>query len=328
MRIPRLFIILCIVLPSVASAQPISEAEKREGFESLFNGRDFSGWRFNSGTGDNWEITDGALVLKGGSDHVASAKEYGDFILRFDWRAERERYDSGLYVRSGKKVGANQIQLGQGGEGSLGGVQGAKAVPKMHKPPGQWNSWEVTCVGDKIKLVVNGELAWEATGFKPDRGYLGIQAEGHRLEFRNFRIKELPASTAGASAGFFFRDGDVVVMIGDSITEQHLYSNYVEMWTVTRFPTWKLTFRNVGIGGDRSPGGNSRFKRDVLAHHPTAMTVDFGMNDGGYGGFRHDLFKPTVTDCKALPIRPGKQVSESLGSLPSHSTDLSKVQLH
>src|SRR5437588_12861851 len=71
-------------------------------------------------------------------------------------------------------------------------------------------------------------------------------------------------------------------MIGDSITEQHLYSNYVEMSVVTRFPAWNLTFRNVGIGGDRSTGGNSRFKRDVLAHKPTALTVDFGMNDGNY----------------------------------------------
>jgi len=98
--------------------------------------------------------------------------------------------------------------------------------------------------------------------------------------------------TAPANAAdFFFHDGDVVVMIGDSITEQHLYSNYVEMWTVTRFPNWKLTFRNVGIGGDRSPGGNSRFPRDVLPHAPTAMTVDFGMNDGAYRGFDEGTFQ-------------------------------------
>src|SRR5271157_2203855 len=67
-----------------------------------------------------------------------------------------------------------------------------------------------------------------------------------------------------AKSEFFFKDGDAVVMIGDSITEQLLYSNYVEMWTVTRFPAWKMTFRNTGIGGDTSPGGNGRFKRDVL----------------------------------------------------------------
>jgi lysophospholipase L1-like esterase len=96
---------------------------------------------------------------------------------------------------------------------------------------------------------------------------------------------------APAQAGFFFKDGDTVVMIGDSITEQHLYSNYVEMWTVTRFPKWQLTFRNTGIGGDTSRGGNSRFKRDVLSYKPTAMTVDFGMNDGGYRAFDEGLFR-------------------------------------
>ncbi len=107
--------------------------------------------------------------------------------------------------------------------------------------------------------------------------------------------------TATAQAeDFFFKDGDVVVMIGDSITEQHLYSNYVEMWTATRFPQWKLTFRNVGIGGDRSVGGNARFPRDVLLHKPTAMTVDFGMNDGGYGGFSEAVFKPYMDGLQGM----------------------------
>jgi lysophospholipase L1-like esterase len=93
------------------------------------------------------------------------------------------------------------------------------------------------------------------------------------------------------AADFFLKDGDRVVMIGDSITEQHLYSNYVEMWTVTRFPKWKLTFRNTGIGGDTSRGGNGRFKRDVVSYNPTALTVDFGMNDGGYRGFNEGFFR-------------------------------------
>lgn len=64
---------------------------------------------------------------------------------------------------------------------------------------------------------------------------------------------------------FFFRDGDTIVTIGDSITEQHLYSNYVEMWTVTRIPNWKLTFRNVGIGGDRHDRGFWHERRWVQA---------------------------------------------------------------
>lgn len=117
-------------------------------------------------------------------------------------------------------------------------------------------------------------------------------------------------SLSAGAADFFFKDGDVVVMIGDSITEQHLYSNYVEMWTVTRFPNWKLTFRNVGIGGDTSGGGNGRFARDVAAWKPTAMTVDFGMNDGRYTAFGEATFRPYMnglqgmaTQAKAANIR-------------------------
>jgi lysophospholipase L1-like esterase len=101
----------------------------------------------------------------------------------------------------------------------------------------------------------------------------------------------LALSVPARGEEFFFKNGDHVVMMGDSITEQHLYSNYVEMWTVTRFPAWDLTFRNVGIGGDRSVGGTRRFRRDTSAYKPTAMTVDFGMNDGGYKAFDEPTFK-------------------------------------
>lgn len=95
----------------------------------------------------------------------------------------------------------------------------------------------------------------------------------------------MATSLTAHAADFFFKDGDRVVMMGDSITEQYLYSTYVEAWTLTRFPTWNITFINVGIGGDRSTGGNARFKRDAVPHTPTVMTVDFGMNDGGYTAY-------------------------------------------
>lgn len=104
-------------------------------------------------------------------------------------------------------------------------------------------------------------------------------------------ITMLSAMFSARAGEFFFKDGDRVVIIGDSITEQHLYSNYIEMWTVSRFPKWNIFFRNSGIGGDRSIGGNGRFKRDVIAHKATAMTVDFGMNDGNYKPFDEPGFQ-------------------------------------
>ncbi|MCX6877229.1 MAG: GDSL-type esterase/lipase family protein [Verrucomicrobia bacterium] len=91
----------------------------------------------------------------------------------------------------------------------------------------------------------------------------------------------LAAASPCTAAQFFLKDRDKVVMMGDSITAQHLYSSYLEAWAITRFPAWDLRFVNVGIGGDGAPGGNNRFKRDVLPYAATAMTVDFGMNDAG-----------------------------------------------
>jgi lysophospholipase L1-like esterase len=92
----------------------------------------------------------------------------------------------------------------------------------------------------------------------------------------------LPLHAAPAASPFFFHDGDRVVMIGDSITEQHLHSNYVEIYTLSRYPQADIVFRNAGIGGDTSAGGNSRTRRDILSFNPTAVTITFGMNDAGY----------------------------------------------
>ena len=60
----------------------------------------------------------------------------------------------------------------------------------------------------------------------------------------------LVTGVCAKEAGFFFHDGDCVVFLGDSITEQKLYTTYIEAYALTRFPQEKLTFRNVGWGGD------------------------------------------------------------------------------
>jgi hypothetical protein len=49
----------------------------------------------------------------------------------------------------------------------------------------------VSCIGPKVSLRVNGELAWEVDDFKPKRGPIGIEAEGAHIDFRNLRIKEI-----------------------------------------------------------------------------------------------------------------------------------------
>jgi hypothetical protein len=192
---------LAFFMNSMARSQEVNEAEKKEGFVSLFNGKDFTGWHFGADAGppaklpSNWKVEDGVIKLAGGSSpHLGSQSDYGDFELRLQWRALREKYNSGLYIRSTRSVGTNQINLAQGAEGGVIGNQGAKGakiVPKLQKPVKQWNDWRVRAVGDKVTFWCNGELAWEATNFKPARGYIGLQAEGAPMEFRNIRIREL-----------------------------------------------------------------------------------------------------------------------------------------
>src|SRR5580700_3203909 len=120
---------------------------------------------------------------------------------------------------------------------------------------------------------------------------------------------------------FFIHDGDRVVFLGDSITEQRLYTSYIEAYALSRHPSWKLVFRNAGWGGDTSwlrqrshpneaqlfaaddatllamvkKAVDSGLSRDVLPLKPTIVTVDFGMNDHEYQAFRPDILRAYIS---------------------------------
>jgi hypothetical protein len=183
---------------SLICAGELSKDEKAAGFVSMFNGRDFTGWRF---TGDqppervsNWKVADGVIQLSGGGNpHLATEKEYTDFEMRFEWRAVQANYNSGFFIRSGKDLGTNQLNLAKGGEGAFigGKIDGAKAVGDLQKPAGEWNEWRVVVQGDKVAFSCNGKPGWEGTGLKPEKGFIGLQAEGAPLEFRNLRIRKI-----------------------------------------------------------------------------------------------------------------------------------------
>src|SRR5216117_4464636 len=92
--------------------------------------------------------------------------------------------------------------------------------------------------------------------------------------------------TASAQSGFHLKNGDCVVFYGDSITDQRLYTTFVESYVVTRWPDWKIDFIHSGWGGDRVTGGGGgpidrRLQRDVIAYKPTVVTIMLGMNDAG-----------------------------------------------
>jgi hypothetical protein len=167
-------------------------------WQSLFNGQDLKGWAPVHDV--TFEVKDGNLRLVKGMGWLRTEKQYQDFILEFEWRALEEQYDSGIFLRAGLEgkpwpTDGWQINLRYNQLGAL--VKGYRTVvpaetPKM--PVNQWVKCRVEVRGQKVKLIVNGEDAWEFDKLDAQRGYLGIQAENKAFDFRNFRIQELPAS--------------------------------------------------------------------------------------------------------------------------------------
>ena len=104
-----------------------------------------------------------------------------------------------------------------------------------------------------------------------------------------------PSLVVQKQSDFALKDRDRVVFYGDSITEQRLYTTYVEHYVLTHYPDRRVTFINTGWGGDKvsgndckpcaGVGGLARIKRDVIDHRPTVVTLLFGMNDGQYRDF-------------------------------------------
>lgn len=105
--------------------------------------------------------------------------------------------------------------------------------------------------------------------------------------FRPFGLLFLLGSLAALhaapapAADFPLKEGDVWVMAGDSITAQHLHSNYFEAFCYARYPNLKFAFRNSGVGGHTIPSTLARFDYDIAAWKPTIVSVELGMNDKG-----------------------------------------------
>src|SRR6478752_3197216 len=93
------------------------------------------------------------------------------------------------------------------------------------------------------------------------------------------------------------RSGDMVAVIGDSITEQKQYSVFIEDYLLMCQPADKLRVAQFGWGGETATGFEKRMKNDMLRFKPMLITTCFGMNDGGYGPLtkeRADLYRTST----------------------------------
>ncbi|QDU62240.1 hypothetical protein Pan216_31070 [Planctomycetes bacterium Pan216] len=199
------------------------------GWTELFNGKNLDGWKVwlsKSDTPPEEEISvkDGVIDVRGDvRGYLISDKEYGNFVLNFQWRwsgdLEKKRgRNSGAFVRV---IGPDRIwpkgveaQLMAGHAGDFWLVGGAKlTIDKsrqdkrvarhyfrtkdgVEKPLGQWNDYKIVCDGGTIKLFINGELVNEGTDCDIPKGKILFQSEGAPIQFRNIKIKPLTGSTS------------------------------------------------------------------------------------------------------------------------------------
>jgi hypothetical protein len=189
------------------------------GFVSLFNGRDLTGWKVPEGDNGHWKVVDGVIDYDAeseapGDKSLWSEGEYGDFVLRVDWRIKDTPWvnphakivmpdgsdkkgpdgkdvdiavpdsDSGIYLRGNPK---SQVNIWCWPVGS-----------------GEWNSYEITMKGDRLTVVLNGKKVIDQARLPgvAARGPIGLQHHGSKeggvwvappalVQFRNISIKTL-----------------------------------------------------------------------------------------------------------------------------------------
>ena len=142
-----------------------------------------------------------------GHELLRYAPELKDFVVHVEYRhvpVEGEtRYNSGVYVRTNMDGTVwHQAQATLSGgflmmntlvKGVTQRVNLQKEMKENRvKPAGEWNVYEIRAVGKQITLWVNGAVASEFNDCEVLGGYLGLEAEGYGVEFRNVQLKRLP----------------------------------------------------------------------------------------------------------------------------------------
>jgi len=142
-----------------------------------------------------------------GHELLRYAPELKDFVVHVEYRhvpVEGEtRYNSGVYVRTNMDGTVwHQAQATLSGgflmmntlvKGVTQRVNLQKEMKENRvKPAGEWNVYEIRAVGKQITLWVNGAVTSEFNDCEVLGGYLGLEAEGYGVEFRNVQLKRLP----------------------------------------------------------------------------------------------------------------------------------------
>lgn len=213
----RYCLLTCLLLlTALVSAEPpsLTAKEKSDGFQSLFNGKDLTGWQHSG----NWVVEEGVISRqgKGGSLVYQEMPLPNDFELRFEWKVGKGS-NSGVYYRPGQyeyQILDNSIHAdGKNPRTSAASVYFCMAPSKDNtRPVGEWNEGRIVCKGTVIQHWLNGEkvidfdyadpkwvfnvdLLKRRGGDLSARGAkLSLQDHGDPVWYRNIRLRSIPVN--------------------------------------------------------------------------------------------------------------------------------------
>lgn len=197
------------------------QARSERGFVSLFDGKTLNGWKLMGAKGAGYGVKDGVIYCaQGGGGNLLTEKEYSDFVLRIEYRLQAAG-NNGVGIRApmtDKSIAYDgmEIQILDDKDpkyadlkpwqvnGSVYGVIPAKRMDQ--RALGEWNEQEITVIGRKIQVKVNGKVVVKGDlndvtdaetlqkhpGMLREKGHIGLLGHNDYVEFRNIRVKELP----------------------------------------------------------------------------------------------------------------------------------------
>jgi len=213
-----LFVVLAV---SLAAAGPLAAQEdSEEGWTSLFNGKDFEGWKFHLGRegADNngtFTVKDGVVICSGSpSGYMYTEKSYGNYTLRFEFAFKRPDGladdsafggNSGCLIHVGQKnalgVWPRSIEV-QGMNRQMGLIlpipRNVKCTrtfenetsAEVRKPLGEFNLIEIEVQGGDMVIRINGAVVSTVGDCELTEGPIGFQSEGAETHWKNIRIRE------------------------------------------------------------------------------------------------------------------------------------------
>jgi HEAT repeat protein len=238
----------------------LDEMPKEKGFVSHFNGKDLTGWKglvenpiarakmkpadlakaqvkADERMRKDWVIENGLLAFGGtGFDNLCTAELYGDFEMYVDWLLDPsgKEADAGIYLRGTPQVQIwDTARVNAGAQVGSGGLYNnqkneSKPLKVADNKLGEWNTFYIKMVGDRVTVKLNGELVtddvilenyWDRKQPIPPVEQLELQAHGSKVYYRNIYIKELERPEPFQLSAEEKKDGFKILFDGSNMYE-------------------------------------------------------------------------------------------------------------